>query len=68
MSSWVGRRAGSAKAQATSMYLFAYYLGSSIAGAAGGLCYAASGWPGVVVVRGRFSWGSACCSLGGYIT
>ena len=48
VSSWVGRRAGSAKAQASSLYLFAYYLGSSIAGAAGGLCYAARGWPGVV--------------------
>jgi YNFM family putative membrane transporter len=30
------------------MNLFAYYLGSSIAGGAGGLCYAAGGWPGVV--------------------
>jgi len=27
VSSWVGRRAGNAKAQASSMYLFAYYLG-----------------------------------------
>jgi MFS transporter, YNFM family, putative membrane transport protein len=47
VSSWVGRRGGSAKAQASSMYLFAYYLGSSIAGAAGGLFYAARGWRGV---------------------
>lgn len=46
-SSWVGRRAGAAKAQAASMYLFSYYLGSSIAGAAGGLFYAAHGWNGV---------------------
>jgi YNFM family putative membrane transporter len=44
VSSWVGRRAGNAKAQASSMYLFAYYLGSSLAGAAGGLFYAAHGW------------------------
>lgn len=29
------------------MYLFTYYLGSSIAGAAGGLFYAAHGWAGV---------------------
>ena len=29
------------------MYLFAYYLGSSLAGAAGGLFYAAHGWTGV---------------------
>jgi YNFM family putative membrane transporter len=47
VSSWVGRRAGNAKAQASSMYLFAYYLGSSVAGAAGGLFYAAHGWAGV---------------------
>jgi len=47
VSSWVGRRAGSAKAQASSMYLFSYYMGSSIAGASGGLFYAAHGWTGV---------------------
>ena len=35
VSSWVGRRAGNAKAQASSMYLFAYYLGSSLAGGRG---------------------------------
>lgn len=37
VSSWVGRRAGAAKAQASSVYLFCYYMGSSIAGASGGL-------------------------------
>jgi YNFM family putative membrane transporter len=46
-SSWVGRRAGSAKAQASSMYLCSYYVGSSVAGWAGGLFYAAHGWTGV---------------------
>ncbi|MHB8254998.1 MAG: MFS transporter [Acidiferrobacter sp.] len=46
-SSWVGRRAGAAKAQASSLYLFAYYMGSSLAGAGGGLLYAAQGWNGV---------------------
>jgi YNFM family putative membrane transporter len=46
-SSWVGRRAGEAKAQGASMYLFCYYAGSSIAGASGGLFYAAHGWSGV---------------------
>ncbi|WP_430390514.1 MFS transporter [Dyella sp. 20L07] len=48
-SSWVGRRAGSAKAQASSMYLFSYYMGSSLAGAGGGLFYAAHGWNGVAL-------------------
>jgi len=47
VSSWVGRRGGAAKAQASSMYLFSYYMGSSVAGASGGLFYAASGWNGV---------------------
>jgi YNFM family putative membrane transporter len=52
VSSWVGRRAGTAKAQASSMYLFSYYMGSSIAGASGGLFYAAGGWPGVAAFVG----------------
>lgn len=52
VSSWVGRRAGRAQAQASSMYLFAYYLGSSIAGAEGGVFYAAHGWGGVVLFVG----------------
>jgi YNFM family putative membrane transporter len=47
VSSWVGRRARSAKAQANSMYLFAYYMGSSVAGAVGGLFYSAHAWAGV---------------------
>jgi YNFM family putative membrane transporter len=48
-SSWVGRRAGNAKAQASSMYLFSYYMGSSLAGASGGLFYAWHGWNGVAL-------------------
>ncbi len=52
VSSWVGRRAGAAKAQASSMYLFSYYMGSSIAGASGGLFYAAHGWNGVAAFVG----------------
>jgi YNFM family putative membrane transporter len=49
-SSWVGRRSGGAKAQAAAAYLFAYYLGSSCAGAAGGLFYARHGWNGVALL------------------
>jgi len=52
VSSWVGRRAGNAKAQASSLYLFAYYMGSSLAGAGGGLFYAAHGWNGVAAFIG----------------
>ncbi|MEV8519680.1 MFS transporter [Dyella marensis] len=51
-SSWVGRRAGVAKAQASSMYLFAYYMGSSLAGAGCGLFYASHGWNGVAAFVG----------------
>jgi YNFM family putative membrane transporter len=61
VSSWVGRRAGAAKAQASSMYLFVYYLGSSLSGAAGGLFYAAHGWKGVAAFVGvQFSVGLGC--------
>lgn len=52
VSSWVGRRGGSAKAQASSMYLFSYYMGSSVAGASGGLFYASHGWTGVALFVG----------------
>jgi YNFM family putative membrane transporter len=52
VSSWVGRRAGAAKAQAASVYLVCYYMGSSIAGASGGLFYASHGWNGVALFVG----------------
>ena len=54
-SSWVGRRAGAAKAQGSSVYLFSYYMGSSVAGAGGGLFYAAGGWGGVVAFVGALA-------------
>jgi YNFM family putative membrane transporter len=57
VSSWVGRRAGSAKANAAAMYLFAYYLGSSVAGALGGIFYADRGWRGVMMFV-TLLWGS----------
>jgi YNFM family putative membrane transporter len=47
-SSWVGLRAKTAKAQASSLYLFFYYLGSSISGTAGGFFLTDYGWGGVV--------------------
>jgi YNFM family putative membrane transporter len=45
----VGLRARQAKAQASSLYLFFYYLGSSVAGTAGGLFWKNYGWAGVVM-------------------
>ncbi len=47
-SSWVGRRALHDKAQASSLYLFFYYAGSSIGGTAGGVFWSSFGWGGVV--------------------
>ena len=49
-SSWVGRRARTAKAQASSLYLFSYYLGSSISGTAGGFFWLHYGWSGVAAM------------------
>lgn len=51
-SSWVGRRARVARAQASSLYLFCYYMGSSVVGAAGGLAWSSGGWPGVTWLVG----------------
>jgi YNFM family putative membrane transporter len=47
-SSWVGLRASHAKAQAAAIYLFFYYIGSSIAGSVGGLFWDRAHWIGVV--------------------
>ena len=46
-SSWVGRRALTNKALASALYLFFYYLGSSVVGSATGIMWERSGWPGV---------------------
>ena len=47
-SSWVGARAWTARAQAAALYLFLYYLGSSLVGSAGGWFWSHAGWGGVV--------------------
>jgi YNFM family putative membrane transporter len=46
-SSWIGRRATKAKGQASSLYLFCYYAGGSIAGTAGGVFWHLGGWNGI---------------------
>jgi YNFM family putative membrane transporter len=48
-SSWVGRRATANRAHATALYLFAYYVGSSVVGSLGGIVYSAAGWTGLVL-------------------
>jgi YNFM family putative membrane transporter len=47
-SGMVGRRATTGRAQASALYLLAYYAGSSLGGWAGGLAYERAAWPGVV--------------------
>ena len=49
-SSWVGRRARAPQALASALYLFFYYLGSSVIGSLSGLMWSANGWPGVVAM------------------
>lgn len=46
-SGWVGGRARVAPAQASALYLCLYYIGSSVAGSAGGLFWSRGGWPAV---------------------
>lgn len=51
-SSWVGRRSvllpGGDPSQASSLYLFAYYGGSSVGGLLGGVAFDLAGWIGLV--------------------
>jgi len=51
-SSWIGRRARAPQALASALYLFFYYLGSSVVGWLSGLVWAHRGWPGVVALLG----------------
>jgi YNFM family putative membrane transporter len=51
-SSWVGRRAQAPKALASALYLFFYYLGSSVVGSFCGVLWSSAGWPGVVGLLG----------------
>ncbi|MGE7981226.1 MFS transporter [Solibacillus sp. NPDC093137] len=51
-SGWVSHLAKVDKAQASSLYLFAYYMGSSIGGTLGGIFWMHYGWTGVVLFIG----------------
>ena len=51
-SSWVGRRAQAPQALASGIYLFFYYLGSSVVGWFAGYVYEHWAWPGVVALLG----------------
>lgn len=47
-SGWVGLLAHEHRAEASSLYLFAYYVGSSVLGACAGLAFSGGGWSGEV--------------------
>lgn len=49
-SSWVGYRARQGRALASALYLFCYYLGSSVLGTYSGVVMHAAGWHGVVLL------------------
>ncbi|ASA21468.1 MFS transporter [Paenibacillus donghaensis] len=47
-SSWVGLAADTHLSQANALYLFFYYIGSSVSGTGGGMLFSSLGWHGVV--------------------
>ncbi|GGC56475.1 MFS transporter [Hoyosella rhizosphaerae] len=51
-SGWVGTLAITNRAEASSLYLCSYYLGSAVAGGSGGLVYMTFGWAGMVAYVG----------------
>lgn len=48
-SGWIGPRARRARGQASSLYLFSYYVGSSVAGTLGGVFWHNFGWSGITL-------------------
>ncbi|WP_409201642.1 MFS transporter [Pseudomonas brassicacearum] len=62
-SSWIGRRALQAKGQASSLYLFSYYAGSSVAGTAGGVAWHLGGWNGVGLFIGGLLVVALCVAV-----
>jgi Arabinose efflux permease len=53
-SGWVGLLAREHRAEASSLYLFAYYVGSSVIGACAGIAFSAGGWTTMVGYVGVF--------------
>jgi YNFM family putative membrane transporter len=63
-SGWVGRMAVETKGHAASLYLLAYYLGSSVMGTLGGWFWSAHGWSGVAVFTGVLLSAALLAALG----
>ncbi len=51
-SGWVSHIAHTHRAEASSLYLLAYYAGSSVLGAVAGFAYSGAGWNGVIAYIG----------------
>jgi YNFM family putative membrane transporter len=65
-SGWVPARAhaaGIATGQAAALYLFTFYLGSSVFGSLAGPAWTAAGWPGVVAVAAALIGATAVLAL-----
>jgi YNFM family putative membrane transporter len=62
-SSWVGKRAGMGKAHASALYLFFYYVGSSVGNTAGGFFWSMDGWGGVILMIVVFVLGNILLTL-----
>ena len=62
-SGWVGRLGGASKGHAASLYMLAYYLGSSVAGSAGGWFWAEGGWPAVAGFAGSLIGLATLCAV-----
>lgn len=62
-SSWVGRRARPPQALASALYLFFYYLGSSVVGWLAGVVWGHAGWGGVVALLGAVLAGAVAVAL-----
>lgn len=54
-SGWVGQAAAINRAEASSMYLFCYYAGSSVIGALSGLVFEAASWTGFIAYISCFT-------------
>ena len=63
-SALVGRLARGTKGHASSLYLLAYYLGSSVAGSIGGHAWSAGGWSAVAVFTGAMLLLALLAALG----
>lgn len=62
-SGWVGRMAANTKGHAASLYLLAYYTGSSIAGWVGGWFWAVEGWLAVAAFSGLLVAGALAAGI-----